>query len=205
MNGRNKKFNCVLAFLLILTLISCSAVPEIRITYSVPEKSNDLSGLMVFLGFDDSRTSKNIIGENAREDYKGFPGNFTMLLTGNTDGVVKKGIYDIRTLFLKSMKSRLENQGIIIAEKEGMSDNRLIIALKEFSLDLLERKWVVKITYEAKILIDEKERAKQTISARGERLKLIDHKQADILMSDIFTDSINQLNVVNLMRDANLI
>ena len=205
MNIRNQVLNCVLVILIISTLISCSAIPEVRITYRLPGKSSEVSELRVFLDFDDSRTSKNIFGENARGEYKGFPGNFTIFFSSNTDDVIRRGIFNIRNLFLNTMKMRLENQGIIIADNESMSANKLIIALKEFSLDLSERKWIVKITYEAKILINKKERAKQTISAQGERLKLINHKQADILISDIFTDSINQLNVVNLMREAELI
>ena len=204
MNKRNMVLFYLLVILILSILISCSTVPEIRVTYRLPGETSDLSHTNVFLDFDDQRTRENIIGENARKEYKGFPGNFTMYLSDDAGESIKTGILDIKSLFLKTMKMRLENQGMIIVEKESMSANKLIIVLKEFSIDLIERKWVVRISYEARISINGKERAKQMINAQGERLKLLNHKQADILMSDIFTDSINRLNVLSLMKEVGL-
>ena len=204
MNKKNMVLLNLSVIFLLSTLISCTTVPEIRVTYRLPGETDNLSNISVFLEFDDERTSKNIIGENVRQEYKGFPGNFTMYVSRNAGKGFKSGIFDIKNLFLETMKMRLKNQGLIVVEKENMSANKLIIVLKEFSIDLIERKWVVRITYEAKILTDGKERAKQTINAQGERLKLLEHRQADILMSNIFTDSINRLNALSLMEAANL-
>ncbi|MBN2059760.1 MAG: hypothetical protein JW882_05020 [Deltaproteobacteria bacterium] len=204
MDKKTKIIASVFSVLVLSILFSCSTVPEIRITYRVPAITDDLSNKSFSLDFYDARASKNVIGENARGEYKGFPDNFTMFLSDNTDRNVRAGIFNIRDLFLKAIKMRLENQGMAVTEEDSMKGNRMIIVLKEFSLDLVERKWVVKISYEARMEINETERAKQTISAQGERLKVLDHKQADILLSEIFTDSINRLNSANLLSDANI-
>ncbi len=58
--------------------------------------------------------------------------------------------------------------------------------------------------YEAKLVKDRKELAKQMISGQGERLKLVGRRQADIILGEIFTDLVNKANMSRLFRQAGL-
>ena len=60
------------------------------------------------------------------------------------------------------------------------------------------------MAYEARLIQDGDLLAKQMISAEGERLKLIGQTQADELLSEIFTDTLNKLNLDQLFRQAGL-
>ena len=78
----------------------------------------------------------------------------------------------------------------------------MAIILKEFLLDLIDRKWTVTAAYEARLVKDKKVLAKQTITSRGERVKLVGRRQADTVLSEIFTEMINRLDVKRLLEQA---
>ena len=203
MRIKNQAMRYIISTLFILiVIVSCATAPEMKINYSLPLRSDELQGKKVFLGFEDIREVRDVLGEGAKKQFRGFSGNFTLFLLLQNEEKSKIGVYDLPSLFEMSFKKSLENLGLTVVKERGKNYPDLVIYLKEFYLDLVDRKWIAKMDYEARMMVDEKVRAKQMISGQAERLKLVRQKQANIVMGEIFTDIINRLDVGKLFRQA---
>jgi uncharacterized lipoprotein YajG len=200
-----KSVLAIMAGLVIMTLASCGTTPELKVNYSLPQSSSQLRGHDIFLGFEDNRPNKQIFGHGAQEEFKRFPGNFSFSVAQYGEQGFKIGLYDIKSMFKEAVKRRLESQGMRVSLSERAGRLELIISLQEFSLDLVKRKWRASMTYEARLIIDGKVRSRQTVSGNGERIKIIRHDQADILMGEVFTDIINKLDVYKMFRKTGII
>jgi uncharacterized protein YdaU (DUF1376 family) len=190
--------------LMILFLWSCSPLPHLKVNYGLPSRTEDLKGTKVFLVIEDMRSKKDILGPGGREEFPGFSGNLSFSVSRGTEPGFKVGVYDLLSLYRKACEKRLENEKVRIVTSKKESRAELRIVLQEFYLDLAKRKWKVRVAYEARLIQDGNLLAKQMVSAEGERLKLIGQTQADELLSEIFTDTLNKLNLDQLFRQGGL-
>ena len=196
---------CLIGTLFLLTaMLSCATVPELKVNYRLPPESGELKGKRVFLGFEDIRTAKDILGRGAQKEFKNFPGNVSFSLARGKEKGFKMGAYDIPSLFMEVFKRRLEILGVEVVPEKKSGQIEVVIVLEDFLLDLIGRKWVATIGYEARLVKDENVLAKQMISGQAERLKLLGRGQADIVIGDIFTDLVNRLDVSKLFQQAGL-
>ena len=196
--------NSIGTLFLLASMVSCATVPELKLNYRLPPESDALKGKKVTLFFEDKRAVEDILGEGARKDFKIFSGNISFSLARGSEPGFKIGIYDLPSLFMEAFKRRLENLGVEVISERKKGEIRIVIELKEFLLDLKDRKWVMKMDYVAKLVKNEEVLTKQMISGQGERLKLIGRRQADIVLGEIFTDLVNKADVSRLFRQAGL-
>ena len=77
------------------------------------------------------------------------------------------------------------------------------IALQKFFLDLVDRKWIVDISYKASMTKENNLIFKETISGKAERVKVFRQGDAEKTLSDIFTSSINKLDIHKLFMQGN--
>ncbi|HJX34765.1 MAG TPA: hypothetical protein VJ373_06265 [Desulfatiglandales bacterium] len=181
--------------------VSCATVPELKIHYLLPLSGDRLKGRSIFLVFRDDRKTEDIMGEGAKERFRYFSGDFSLFLN---DGIKGKGtnlgLYDVRSLFMEVFNRRLKSLGVTVVPEKGMAQFDLVIILREFSLDLINKKWIARISYEARLEDSGKMVKSQIISGDAERLKIIGNSQAHTVMSEIFTDIINRLDLGALFR-----
>jgi hypothetical protein len=78
------------------------------------------------------------------------------------------------------------------------------IDLQKFFLDLVDRKWVAQISYEARLIKDNKLLARETISGDAERYKLISQGDVEKVLGEIFTSLVNKLDFQKLLQRAAL-
>ncbi len=191
----------MLGVLFIVSLIaSCATVPELRVEYRIPEKSDVLKGKELFLDFEDARTNKEILKEGAKPEFKGFSGNITLSLAYGAEKGFRAGLYDLRALFLEVFHKRLNNLGMTVIPKRQSDQAHMVIVLKEFTLDFENRKWIARMSYEARSLRDNKVLRKETISGEADQMKIMGRVQADKVMGEIVTDLVNRLDVVTLLQ-----
>jgi len=195
-----------IGILFLLTgVVSCATVPELNVNYRLPPESEELKGKKVFFGFEDVRKSKDLIGEGAREAFKNFSGNISFSLARGDEPGFKMGVYDIPSLFREVFEKRLEYSGVEVVSDRTESEIEMVIVLKDFLLDLIDRKWTVTMAYEARVRKDGEVLASQMISGEAERLKLVGRGDADKVMGEIFTDLVNRLDVARLFQQARLL
>ena len=196
-------FSATMLFLLAV-VISCASVPELKINYRLPTKSDALEGRQVFLSFADLRTKREILGARAQKDFKNFAGNISLFLARGQEEGSKIGVFDVPSLFLAAFGRRLENLGVQVVPQKDKAAIEMVIALEDFLLDLVGRKWVVTMGYEVRLLKDGTVSAKQRISGQAERAKVLGKGQAHTVMGEIFTDMVNGLDLAKLFQEAKL-
>lgn len=183
---------------------SCAKIPMLNATYRLPLEADLLRGKTLFLALEDMRKEKDFIGQGAKEDFQGFPGNISFSLARGNDPGFKIGPYSPPSLLQEAFKRRLENAGAkVLSESEGAKVG-LVIVVKEFYLDLADRKWKVYMDYEGKLVKGGKVVSSQSINGQAERLKLLGTGEADKVMGEILTDMVNRLNIRRLFEQAEL-
>jgi hypothetical protein len=185
-------------------ITSCGTIPHLNIDYRLPEKTHSLEGSRVFLSFVDQRPVRDIIGEGAREDFRNFAGNITLSLARANEQGFRMGVYEVPSLFEAVFKKRLEALGIEVLKQKQGTEAELSIVLNAFLLDLTDGKWTATMDYEARLNNPDGNIAKQMVSGKAERQKLVGRKQADKMMGGFFTDMINRLDVPRLFKQAGL-
>ena len=185
-------------------MVSCATISELRVNYQLPPGSEELRGLKVFLRFEEARTVKDILSEKARKEFQHFSENISFSMARDQEESFMVGIYDVPSLFKEVFKIRLESLGAEIVMGREKGDNEMVIVLRDLILDLPGKNWHVIVDFEVRLIKNERVLAKQMISGQGERLKLLGHKQAGIVMGEIFTDTVNRVDIKRLFKQAGL-
>jgi hypothetical protein len=186
--------------LVVSGMVSCATIPTLKVTYLLPTISDDLKGEKVFIVFRDNREIKDIMGEGAKEKFRHFAGNVYLSLAGEEDEGEPLGLFDLRSMFKEIFKRRLENLGMRVLQEKETGQLELLIILREFNLDLVKKRWVARMSYEARLESSGKILSGQTISGEAERLRIVGNTQADTVVSDLFTELVNKLDIEKLFR-----
>jgi len=194
----------LLAVLVCVVMASCTTIPELQVRYTLPSPAAPLKGRSVVLAIDDQRASPSVLGRGAKEEFKGFSGSISLSIADSNKKESRIGIFRVPGLMKEVFKRRLENLGVRVLTKKAPGIPLLTIVLKEFSLDLVGREWLAKMSYEARLTGEKGGVATQFINGQAERYKLIGRESADALMGEIFTDMVNSLNLARLFEQAGL-
>ena len=206
MEEKNRARRCFIGMLFVLMAVtSCTTIPELKVTYQLPMRSEALKGKKVFVGFEDARRSKDLIGKGAQKQYKNFSGNITLFFARGDEEGFKIGVYHVPALFKEVFKERLEHLGAEVVPERKESELEMMIVLKDLLLDLVDRDWIVTMDYEARLMKQGELLASRTISGQAERLKVLGRRDADRVMGEIFSDAVNRLDVPRLFQEAGLI
>ncbi|MFC1488904.1 hypothetical protein ACFL6B_03550 [Thermodesulfobacteriota bacterium] len=187
-----------------IAVASCATKPFININYRLLSTSESLEGTSVFLTFKDIRTDKTTYSDKARKEFKQFTGKFSLSLTRENEGIVDLGTFDLPGLFKEAFSKRMENLGIKVISEQGKQVAVFEITLKSFFLDLEGGKWVTNINYEARLIKNGKILAWQNTSGNAERAKLFGTRNADKVLGELFTDMINEPDIVKLFQESAL-
>jgi hypothetical protein len=193
----------VYTWVIVAVVGACASKSYIDVNYRLPVASDDLKGKRVFLECRDVRSDKTIFGQNAKDDFKHFTGLFSLSVNQGQKPFVA-GAFDLPSLFKEAFKRRFENSGLDVLTQPEKTIPVLEIVIKEFRLDLVDRKWVAAIKYEARLLKGELLLVTKTISGDAERLKVIGQGDAEKVLGEIFTEIVNQLNLGKLLEQATL-
>ena len=203
MAPRDCKSRYILGIILILSMVaSCSGIPILKVNYRMPlVRPDGIREKSVFLAVEDERQTKGFLGPAAASEFEPVSGDLSFSLTKDNEDAVTIGIYDPRSLFMEAFKRRCEELGVQVASERKPGLIVLVIALKEFSLNLVDRKWKAKISYEVRVEKDGRVLYRYDFQGEGERLKLVGTSQADLLMSEIFSDVLNRFDLKKVFSE----
>ncbi len=174
--------------------VACATLPSMNVTYKTMPKSNILEGREIYFRFIDKRSDKNIIGQGAKEIYKHFSGNINFIVSKGKKDESLVGVYEAESLFKNALAIYLENMGLRLLPEPKPGIPELAIKLHDFVLDLSGRRWVARIVYEAEFIQDGSVLIRE-FRGEGEKYRVSRLTQADQVMSETFTDIVNQLDV----------
>ena len=183
---------------------ACSSIAYIQLNDRLPAKANALEGRKVFLAVEDERKTKEFAGRGVKREFDSFSETLSYSVRKGTEPPLKLGLYDAPSLVKEAFRLRIENEGVEIVPEKKASQVELVFVLQEFSLDLINRTWKVRLGYEARLVKNGAVLSKQFATGEAERLKIIGTEQADAVVGDLFADVMNRLNVAKLFRDAGL-
>ncbi|OEU64670.1 MAG: hypothetical protein BA867_10625 [Desulfobacterales bacterium S5133MH16] len=203
-----KTIHNVLLFSLVMLIgvlgAACATKSYINVNYRLPLSSYDLKGKKVFLEIKDMRSDKAIFGEKAKAKFKNFTGLFLFSLSKGEKKNYVIGAFDLPSLFEAAFSRRLENMGIEILTEQKETEPVIEIDLQNFLLDLADRKWVAEISYEARLIQENRLLARETISGSAKRYKLLSQGDVEKVLGEIFTDMVNNLDFRKLFQEAEL-
>ncbi len=185
-------------------VLACATKSYINVNYRLPLSSYDLKGKKVFLEIKDMRSDKAIFGEKAKTKFKNFTGLFLFSLSKGEQKDYVIGAFYLPSLFEAAFSRRLENMGIEILTEQKETEPVIEIDLKKFILDLADRKWVAEISYEARLIKENRLLARETISGNAKRYKLLSQGDVEKVLGEIFTDLVNNLDFRKLFQQAEL-
>lgn len=192
----------VILLIIGMLLGACSSGSYINVRYQLPPTSDQLKNRTVSIGFKDMRPDKTFLSESAQKDFKNFSGLFSLYIAQENQEDKLIGGYNVEDLFKRALKKRLESMGVKIASQGTKGLPVLEITLKNFFLDYKSRKWITTISYQARLAGDKSRSANETVSVTGERMKIIGRGSAEEYLGEIFTDSLNKLDLEKLFKQA---
>ena len=202
--GCRRLFGFSVVAAMAMMFFSCAAQPLLRIEYELPPKTDVLSGVRVGVDVEDQRPDPELLDKSAKHELKNFSKDIAFsVLPG--DETLSIAMYDLSTLVKTTLKKQLENMGAYVLDEPGPDDPVLKVILQSFLLTYAERTWYARVKYEAQLVKDQKVLAREIMDGKGERMKIIGRTEADRVVTDTYTDTMNQLHVEDLFRRAGLI
>ena len=110
------------------------------------------------------------------------------------------GAFSLPSMITQIFKHRLENAGIRVAPEGQRRETVVEIILKAFKLDLVGRKWVINMTYQANLLRQNQFVAGETVTGSAERLRVVGGKDAEMIIGELITDVVNRLDLNELFK-----
>jgi hypothetical protein len=184
-------------------LAGCTSATYINVNYQLPAAPDKLTGQKVFLEYKDSRAEKAFLSPSAQAEFKYFAGIFSLTLTGGQpDNLL--GSFDAASLFKEAFKRRLKTLGVEVLSARADNQPVMEIDLKDFFLDLKDRKWMARINFETHLTREPGHVATQTIAGAAERLKTVGRGDAEKVLGEIFTDAVNDVKISELFQKLGL-
>ncbi len=194
-------------FLLCAAIITitagCAGRAYLMVDYTVPPASRQLQNLSVRVDIKDIRQEKRVLSPSAKYHFQGFQGRYSLAWVTPDNGRILAGEHDLQNLFRAAFSKRLQQLGVGVTEKNQTPI--FTVVLKEFKIDLQDRKWLAKVSYETNLTRDGSLIARETATGNAERIRIIGRKGADVVLSEIFTDIVNRVNIVHLFQKAKMI
>jgi hypothetical protein len=78
---------------------------------------------------------------------KNFTGDFVLIVAQANKDDRLAGAFNLTSMIREIFKHRLENAGVQVVTEENIGTPIVEIVLKEFKLDLANRKWIIKMNY----------------------------------------------------------
>jgi hypothetical protein len=191
-----------LVWVMTVLIIACASKPFLKVQYQLPSPSKALKGEKVSLAIVDLRSDDAFLSPNAKKSIKNFNDTYSLVVLKNDGSGNLIGAYDLDSLLSEIFKQRLENEGLEVVAPEEAADGRLEIQLKEFKLDIVKRKWILGMSYQAGLSKNTGLIAKESVSGSAERLKVMGKSDAEKIMGELVTDMVNKLDVGKLFQQA---
>ena len=197
--GCRLKAISIILFVAIATSF-CASKNFLVVNYQLPAEPEIPGEASVSLVFKDSREDPAIVTKSAKMALKNFSGNFTLIVAQENKNNRLVGAFSLHSMIRQIFKHRLENAGVRVAPQEESRETVVEIILKEFKLDLVERKWVIDMTYQANLVRQNRFIAGETITGSAERLRVVGSKDAELVVGELITDVVNRLNLSELFK-----
>ena len=191
-----------LALVMAILVSACASKPFLKVHYQLPSPSQVLTGENVVLTIVDDRKDNTFLSANAKKSLKNFNDIYSLVVLHDDGRGNLIGAYDLNSLVKEIFKQRLENEGGHVIINPENADASLEIQLKEFKLDIVKRKWILRMSYQAGLSKNSGLVAKESVNGSAERLKVMGKSDAEKILGELVTDMVNKLDVAKLFQQV---
>jgi hypothetical protein len=204
--GKTRSFFGWLMFFIVCIwwLSACTGRPYLIVDYQVPTASYQLAGQSVRLQINDLREDPYIFSPRASIEFRDFKERYALAWIMEDRSRILAGEHDLQNLFKEAFKKRLEVIGVSVVSGRQSSAPLFEVDLKEIKIDLQQRKWMANVSYRVSLSKDQNLIAHEKVVGTAERVKIIGRKGADTVISEIFSDMINRVDLIQLFEKAKL-
>lgn len=189
-----------LAVIMAVMISACASKPFLKVHYQLPSSSTALTGETISLTISDLRKDAAFLSSSAKKSIKNFNGTYSLVVVHDDGSGNLIGAYDVDSLLKEIFKQRLENEGGQVFATAENTNASLTIQLKEFKLDIIDRKWTLQMSYQAGLSKNKGIFAKESVSGSAERLKVMGKTDAEKILGELVTDMVNKLDVARLFE-----
>jgi len=192
------------ALIMIMAVLAggCASQPFLKVQYQLPPPSTVLAGERIFLRITDRRNEDAFLSASAKKSLKNFNNTYSLVVLRNDGSGNLIGAYDLNALWQEIFIQRLENEGVTVAATAESADASLEIQIKTFRLDLVNRKWMLQMSYQAGLSKNQAILAKESVNGSAERLKVMGKSDAEKILGELVTDMVNKMNLTQLFQQA---
>ena len=187
-----------------LLAAACAASNVMSVHYQLPARPSDPIPRSVTLVFQDNRKTDAFLTPMARDELENFSDVFALTVSQRGGSGELKGAFELGPLFREILRVRLENAGLKVVAPSAKADAEFKFELKEFKLDFGDRKWTAAAAYNAVLLKNGSMLAQQAVNGSAERVKIIGKTDAEKVLGELLSDTINQMNLTALFKQAGL-
>jgi uncharacterized lipoprotein YajG len=191
-----------LTIVMAILVSACASKPFLKVQYQLPSASTALTGERISLAVSDRRNDDAFLSSNAKKSINDFNGIYSLVVLRADGSGNLIGAYDLDSLLKEIFKQRLENEGLQVVATDADADASLEIQLKEFELDIVDRKWVLHMSYQAGLSKNRGLIAKESVNGSAERLKVMGKSDAEKILGELVSDMVNKLDVAKLLQQA---
>ena len=178
----------------------CASKNFLAVNYQLPMESVDLQDPRVVLTVKDMREDTRIVTPSAKKALKNFTGHFALIVAQKNKKDTLVGAYSLNSMVREIFYQRLNNAGVQVVTEEDIGIPTVEIVLKEFLLDLANRKWIITMNYQANLIKQDRVVISEKITGSVERLRVISGKNAELLIGDLISDVVNRLNLNEFLQ-----
>lgn len=183
---------------------ACAPKTYIDVDYRLSMADPSLAGRTVFIETRDDRSDEAMFNQRAKDQFPHFTGFFALSLQSPDDRSTALGAYEVPALFETAIAKRLAKMGVAVTTARSPDIPVFQVKLEQFRIKLIGRKWMADIRYEANLTRDGRLVAREVVSGSAERMKIVGSGGAEKVISEIFSEMINRLDVERLFQQAKL-
>jgi len=182
----------------------CASSNVMNVQYQLPALAGGPIPHSVVIGFEDARKNSAFLTQSAREELEGFSDVYALTVSRPGRGNELKGAYPLAPLFTEILRYRLEDSGVKVMPPGANADAELKLVLNEFQLDFGDRKWSASVAYEARLLKNGTLLSMQGVTGSAERVMFMKKADAEKVVGELVSDTINQMDLTGLFKRAGL-
>jgi hypothetical protein len=183
---------------------ACASSNVMNVQYQLPALAGGPIPRSVVIVFEDARKNRAFLTPSAREELEGFSDVYALTVSKPGRGNELRGAYALGPLFTEILRYRLEDSGVKVMPPGANADAELNVVLNEFQLDFGDRKWSASVAYEARLLKNGILLSMQAVTGSAERVMFMKRADAEKVVGELVSDTINQMDLTGLFKRAGL-
>ena len=183
---------------------ACASSNVMNVQYQLPALAGGPIPRSVVVVFEDARKNRAFLTPSAREELEGFSDVYALTVSKPGRGNELRGAYPLGPLFTEILRYRLEDSGVKVMPPGANANAELNVVLNEFQLDFGDRKWSASVAYEARLLKNGTLLSMQAVTGSAERVMFMKKADAEKVVGELVSDTINQMDLTGLFKRAGL-